>query len=54
MKKIYSNPKLEVVKVATQQMLAGSLDPSKGTGTVNNTSATYGADAEGHGSDFDW
>ena len=52
MKKIYSNPSLEVVKIATaHQMLAGSLDPMGGKGTVSNEKVTDGTPGE---SRFGW
>ena len=53
MKKTYINPQMEVIKVATaQQVLAGSLDPENGSGTVGGP-APSGHDAEGRRYDFD-
>ena len=50
MKKIYNNPTIEVVKIQTQQMLAGS--PIEGPGIGASGSA---GSAEGRGDDdFDW
>ncbi len=54
MKKTYINPNIEVLKIATQQMLAGSLNPGAGTGKVYTDSAPGGVAAEGHDDDFDW
>lgn len=55
MKKIYINPNMEVVKIASQtQMLAGSLNPSESKGTVNESDAPEGVDGEAHGFGFDW
>lgn len=54
MKKTYINPNIEVVKIATQQMLAGSLNPSAGTGKVNDIDAPDGDPAEGRGTIWDW
>ena len=46
MKKIYNNPTMEVVKIQTQQMLAGS--------TPQVTGNYSGGDILGHGNDFDF
>jgi len=48
MKKTYSNPKLEVIKIQTQQMLADSL-----TTGYNNTEVSAGS-VDSHDDDFDW
>ena len=52
MKKTYINPNMEVVKIATQQMLAGS----PGQQTLSKTGDSISSDSEigGHGDDFDW
>ncbi len=47
MKKTYINPSIEVIKIATQQMLAGSPNPSF---TTTGETATM----EGRESDSDW
>ena len=54
MKKTYINPNMQIVQIATQQMLAGSLNPNSGSGSVNETSAPADVDGEGHFGDFDW
>ena len=46
MKKTYCNPKLEVIKIQTQQMLAESL-------TYNSTPVSAGS-VDSHDGDFDW
>lgn len=48
MKKTYINPTMEIVKVATQQMLAASEQVGFGS------SVSSAAGAEGHDDDFDW
>ena len=54
MKKTYINPNIEVVKIASHaQMLAGSLTPGAGKGTVNETDAPSGVDGEARLFDFD-
>jgi len=51
-KKQYINPEIEVVKIATQQMLASSPD---GTGKVDTSSDPQDPGGfEGHGDEFDW
>lgn len=52
MKKTYINPTMEVVKVATQQMLAGS--PGSQTLDKGATQIDSGSDIGGHDDDFDW
>lgn len=46
MKKIYNNPKIEVIKIQTVGMLAESVTKS---GSTSNPS-----DLLGHDDDFDW
>lgn len=46
MKKTYINPNIEVIKIATQQMLAGSTPGFSKTGETSTM--------EGHDDDFDW
>lgn len=48
MKKIYINPAIEIIKIATHHMLASSQTVNV-TGTVGDPSA-----AQGHDDDFDW
>ena len=50
MKKTYINPTLEVVKVATQQMLAASNQ----TMTITNSQVDSGTAGDAHDDDFDW
>ena len=53
MKKTYINPQAVVVKIATQQMLAGS--PSGTTNGLKPDDPAIGAgDIDGRGDDFDW
>ncbi len=47
MKKTYINPEMVIIKVQTQQMLAGSIQATLG-GTQGNSEAL------GHGDDADW
>ncbi len=49
MKKTYINPEMEVVKIATQQMLAASAHVGLSDDTLNNES-----DLLGHESDYEW
>jgi len=48
MKKTYINPAMEIVKVATHQMLAVSSINAEVTGTQSNSAAL------GRNNDFDW
>ena len=50
MKKTYINPTMEVVKVATQQMLAASDQPM----TIINDKVVSGTAGDAHDDDFDW
>ena len=52
MKKTYINPTLEVVKIATQQMLASSINIETKTAGLSEESADEGVDASARG--FDW
>lgn len=52
MKKTYINPTMEIVKVATQQMLAGS--PAGQVLDKNGTQIDDGDLIGGRGDDFDW
>lgn len=52
MKKTYINPTMEVVKVATQQMLAGS--PGSQTLDKGATQISGSDEIGAHGDDFDW
>ena len=52
MKKTYKNPVLEIVKIQTQQMLAGSPLFSDNPASVDGDN-NYN-NALGHGDDFDW
>lgn len=55
MKKTYINLEMKIVKIEGQtHMLAGSLTPGSGTGTINPTPAPGGVDAEGRDDDNDW
>lgn len=46
MKKQYINPAIVIVKVEVQHLMAGSLDPEKGTGTASQQDAPGGIEAE--------
>ncbi len=48
MKKTYINPEMEIIKVATQQMLAASEQVDFGS-SVDSASG-----AEGHYDEYDW
>ncbi len=52
MKKTYINPNIEVVKIQTQQMLAGS--PAGQVLDKNGTQIDDGDLIGGRGDDFDW
>ena len=47
MKKTYINPELEVIRIATQQMLAQSVG-------YDSTPIDNPIDVDGHEDDFDW
>ena len=49
MKKTYINPEMDIVKVQTVQMLAGSAHVEKTEDTVTSES-----DLLGHDDEFDW
>ena len=50
MKKTYINPEMEIVKIATQQMLASS-DPESGA----KFDPTEDSDSmDGHGTEYEW
>lgn len=46
MKKIYKNPEMEIIKIATMQMLANSINADE--------IPTPPDEAEGRGDGFDW
>ncbi len=52
MKKLYINPTIEIIKVTTQKMLAGSGTDRSITNSDAGTTGGYYDDA--HGTDFDW
>ena len=53
MKKTYINPEMEVVKIASQsQMMAGSLNPEGGSGTISEENAPADGDGEARGGFF--
>lgn len=53
MKKIYINPRTEVLQIETQSMIAGSLDPEGLKGTVFEEQVSDGTAAEGRSSFWD-
>lgn len=52
MKKAYINPKMEVIKITTMQMLAGSPDGAT-NGLYPNASSVDAGDIDARGYDFD-
>ena len=55
MKKTYINPEMEIIKIQSQQqMLAGSLNPGSGSGSVSDTPAPGDVPAEAPFDEFDW
>ena len=52
MKKIYSNPTIEVVKIGIQQVIAASPLDMGGENPLSSESAT--GSALGHDDEFDW
>lgn len=54
MKKTYINPNMEIVEVKMQQMLAGSLNPGSGSGSVSDDPAPGDVPAEAPFNDYDW
>ncbi len=53
MKKTYINPTLEVVKITAPQLMAGSLNPNSGSGSVTEESVSEGTPGESRFFDFD-
>lgn len=52
MKKVYSNPTIEVIKIGIQQVIAASPLDMGGENPLSSENAT--GDALGHGDEFDW
>ena len=53
MKKTYIIPSIEIEDMATQEMLAVSLDPTGEKGSVSDTPVESGTPGEGRGGWFD-
>ncbi len=52
MKKIYINPRTEVLQIETQSMIAGSLDPENNRGSVFEEQVSNGTPGEARRNSF--